>query len=736
MQVLRVLLTLVISLHFFLGCSDDNNPQAPIEDITQAINTDETDNGANTNKDSPTTGTATKDHPRFDTIILEDQIESQIIAAKKEFEALNQSKAIEKENLLTQLEKAQQILNQKNKEYDSLQQSLSNFNEKFTAISQKYQEFNDIRSFKISEMEPFKENGQEQFHQFFSGLQDHYRNLIDTQNTNIQGAHHMHSTPNEEDIARLAELGFHELKAELKELQNQFFMSLNLKLKQIGINLYEKSEHRIAELEKEIAKVEDFFSKEEKTIIDVGTKGKEDPTQASHFDNLQTLITNIEMATDQQKSMNVYLINNPPQYSLERLTSTNPWENLGTPFTFELNWVPIFSLEASVYLSGKHEILDTIALAYEQWRQEQESAEELHNELRTQAHALLVSHELTPTGEKLDDHMTQLSEYQNTSLAQLDNQEQLISQQKVELEVIHTSIENLDITVKANLEMFKKFEEQVYASPEYRKIVLSKNIEKDGIDAHFSDVIDFIIQQHLSKLSLSEDEKELAKASLNALADESVGVEIEEFKWHYEGLMIEKFNEEKDLFYNVQSDNLFHPILDGRIQDVSGTLLFNTLKWKSDQSLDNIVIIFTEGHVLPGFLTKDGESYYLTGVETVTPGISLKHFGPTTEVSGDLRVYDAKWAITLYLLGEKISNVSEVVDDMVSQMEVYGFKKGNLLSPNSNLLSEPSDGSVQVNRFSPLAFGQPQHEEGDLERDSFNPLDVTQFTKSNHLVAE
>lgn len=727
-QVLRMLITLGFSIHFFVGCSGDNSPQSAIDEVTEAV----TPNVSTMN--SPAEAATTPVEPRFDTSLHEVQFQSQIVDARKEHETFKMAKEQEKETLLPSLEQKQHILSQADQEYEFLKQTHNELNERYMAVSQKYDSLNEIRNFNISDMEIFDDKNQ--FNQFFSGLQSHYETLKDNLTSRSDNKSIEAVVPHEDDLIMLAESGFQQMKDELNDLENQFFIPLNRFLKKIGINLYKKSEQRIAYLKEEIARI-DAVQRDKPQIIVGEQESQTETDRAQNIEQLETLISNIEIATDEEKALNVYLINNPLQYSLDKLITYNAWKGEGDTFDFAFNVPRMFSIHSVEYLSGKHEIINKIAMAYEQRRQEQESIEEQQNELQAEIQELVETYKLNPT-KNLAEAMNQISDYTKNSLEELSNKESAIAQQKAELETIQAQVESIDLAIQSSFEEFQQFEQQIHANPEYKKIALSQKIQESGLDSTFTDVINFIVEQHLFELSLSETEVNNATTALETIAEKSRGIDLEEFKMHYESIILEEFLDQDDILYNRQASNIFNPLKDGRIQELSGTLLFNIVKWKADQSLENTVIIFTERHILPGFLSQQEDGIYtLTGVETIAPGFALKHFGPTSEVTGDIRVFDAKWAITVHVLGEQIANLPEVVNDMQSQMEAYGFHKNNLLSIDADFLLKPTGNEeVKVERFFPFAFGSPAEKSGDLPRDSFEPVDVNQYMESKRLAVE
>ncbi len=712
-KIIYVLITLVVSTQFLLGCSDDDSTPLLVAagDVGTAID----------QIDSPGEISKAQVQPRFETALLELQIESQMSDARQKHETFKLTQEIQREPLLNTITKTQESLAQATEDYESQQNAQAEMSEKYEAYSEEYESLKSTKEFVLNDTEISLEGGEDQFKEFFLGLQTYYEDLMNSQITRLENESLVANMPSENSTMMLAQAGFQQLKDELRRLENKFFKFRNTK-------------NRIAELKTQIAQIEAQQNVQTQAIEGVLTTL---PEMSQYIEELKALVTNIEMATDQQKALNVFLINNPPQYSLDKLVADQPWEGLGSPFDFELDAPNIFNKDAVHYLSGKHETINMIASAYGEWRKEQESVDVKWDELQVKVQEALTAQELTPA-ETLEDQMHQLSEHKDSIQAELTEKESTMAQYQTELETLQAQVASIDQAIEASLREYQTFEQQVVSSPNFKKIDLMKTIEKDGLENRFDDVISLLVEQQLVDPSISEDKKKEALIDLDMLVEESLDVDVAQLKLHYENVMKTLFHSEKDLLYNSQAVNLFHPIIVARVQDLSGTLLFNTVKWKADNNLNNIVIIFTPGHMLPGFVTaqEDG-TFHLTGVETTTPGFSLKNFGPTTEVAGEVRVFDAQRAITLHVLGQHLGNWPDYLEDMQKQMESVGFKRENLLPIDPSFLVQTVNTDEVLSPFYPLAFGEATREgAGDIPRESFDPVDVNQYTKSDHLAVE
>lgn len=84
------------------------------------------------------------------------------------------------------------------------------------------------------------------------------------------------------------------------------------------------------------------------------------------------------------------------------------------------------------------------------------------------------------------------------------------------------------------------------------------------------------------------------------------------------------------LAYNRDMVSLMNYLNEGRMQCYSGTSLFEVLRQAQtpkSQSKDLFVVIFENGHVLPGYLELKSDGYHLVGIETTVDGSGRKQYG-------------------------------------------------------------------------------------------------------------
>ncbi len=117
------------------------------------------------------------------------------------------------------------------------------------------------------------------------------------------------------------------------------------------------------------------------------------------------------------------------------------------------------------------------------------------------------------------------------------------------------------------------------------------------------------------------------------------------------------------LMYNSEHSTIFSPLFEGKLQCYSGTILYDLIRrthGKKVHEASNRVFIYTNGHILPGYLKKELGVYNLYGIETTVAGKGLKKFGPVQTLKR-IRVVDANLALLVELLKDSILNLQTVV---------------------------------------------------------------------------
>ena len=203
-----------------------------------------------------------------------------------------------------------------------------------------------------------------------------------------------------------------------------------------------------------------------------------------------------------------------------------------------------------------------------------------------------------------------------------------------------------------------------------------------------------------------------------------------DFKVGYEKNLL-TLHKQQALKYNRDYTSVFSALFANRMQCYSGTMLFSLIYAKLKKSAyfdSNQVFIYEDGHVLPGYMLKMEDQWYLFGVETTLNGKAKKIYGPTSGLRG-VRVVDAHVALGIEALKDRITNKVFVVKTALEKTaKLYDIP----LDQTENSLSNvriPINGSIGSNaaientsvylNASLFSFGDSSHvPQGDLVRET------------------
>jgi hypothetical protein len=168
----------------------------------------------------------------------------------------------------------------------------------------------------------------------------------------------------------------------------------------------------------------------------------------------------------------------------------------------------------------------------------------------------------------------------------------------------------------------------------------------------------------------------------------------------------------------------------------SGTSFFEVVRQLRHPDLkkeDGAVVIFTDGHVMPGFIRRHGfsDQFDLFGIETTVRGQGLVLFGNTQQLE-NVRVIEAVFFMAIEIFEDKLLNPKEVLQNALSYTASryaipYKIMEQTLATPAVSYSSDESESSVagklstnledRVNQ-SLFAFGTSQDVPfGDLNRE-------------------
>ena len=167
--------------------------------------------------------------------------------------------------------------------------------------------------------------------------------------------------------------------------------------------------------------------------------------------------------------------------------------------------------------------------------------------------------------------------------------------------------------------------------------------------------------------------------------------ELSKLKPLYEEMISSKLFNGEALTYNREAVGLTYPLLANRLQCYSGSLLFFVMSELTGFSLSPRFALFTEGHVLPGFLSEKDPLYlrgggnggskrtHLKGVESTAAWAGLVDFGPVSDLKGDIRVVEMYAFLLIEFLKSEVSNFKSLYSSTQKALEPLGFETQNLL---------------------------------------------------------
>lgn len=322
---------------------------------------------------------------------------------------------------------------------------------------------------------------------------------------------------------------------------------------------------------------------------------------------------------------------------------------------------------------------------------------------------LLQSNDLVSTIKDLEAQKSILSDNEQTVIANIKELERknTILLEKVEtLKKEKETSQDTD-TLKEN------------GSAPARKIQVIKLL-KEG-KASIQSIVKALIAVHNETNQKKIENEEVISNIINLAKSSSVKM-IEDVKITYEDLLARE-NQGISLIYNKDNVRVTDPILNNKIQCYSGTLLFNAINELSEKAFKNTVVIFTAGHVLPGYIEQKGSELYLKGIESTAEGRAIINYRQTKDIKGDIRVFDAKQFLLAELLKDETANARDLYNQMLKSVKRYGVNTENFMPLDD---SKSTSSNTQLNSTM-FAFGTANVPSGDQTREVFEEQDNTNY---------
>ena len=243
-------------------------------------------------------------------------------------------------------------------------------------------------------------------------------------------------------------------------------------------------------------------------------------------------------------------------------------------------------------------------------------------------------------------------------------------------------------------------------------VIRAKRELLDRLDSPDAPMLALKVLTLTHALESDRSAKDLEKVLLSISAGFAGGVF--DLKPYYEKNIEDKIWRGQETLYNVNAINLFDPVSTNRMQCYSGTLQFiSALMSQVPSHREQAVLIFTDGHVLPGILENSSGKYKLAGVETTARGQARLDYGNTEETKGRVRVVTLNDFLIVEALKNDIANLKLVLDSTLPNLKSFGFKPEQLLAyEDMDFGSNPFSKLNQT----PFAFGNVSLPEADTRR--------------------
>lgn len=174
-------------------------------------------------------------------------------------------------------------------------------------------------------------------------------------------------------------------------------------------------------------------------------------------------------------------------------------------------------------------------------------------------------------------------------------------------------------------------------------------------------------------------------------------IRLDGLKNAYMSVLKTKNNKEMEL--NFGNGTLVDPVVEGRMNSLSGSKLFDfIMRAKNLNKGKNMVMIFRNGHVTPGFMVRPNQNqanqpggnlytpkWNLIGIETTGKGLGFLHFGDPNSFNGQMQIIDADEFLLVELFKNYLRNPMRSVRGALRRTcRKYSISCTNFPSMNRN----------------------------------------------------
>lgn len=253
---------------------------------------------------------------------------------------------------------------------------------------------------------------------------------------------------------------------------------------------------------------------------------------------------------------------------------------------------------------------------------------------------------------------------------------------------------------------------------------------KKGIS--FRQVTQLMIEKHVKATKNSSITSAVMKEFIRSISP-SKKMTPALTKIYYEEKISEK-HDGKPLIYNARKNNIVDIAEENRMQCYSGTYMYELVRRQQSPlqfRSGNEVVIFTSGHVQPGYMVKTKSGYSLMAIETTSSRGGRRPYGLVENLRYGVAVVDAELFALTEIFADHITNPTAVAK---AAIELTAKKYGLPMPENVDFPDNHGNWDVirRLNQ-SIFAFGTVDESSEDRERvdsgdDGTQPDDVEGYS--------
>lgn len=222
-----------------------------------------------------------------------------------------------------------------------------------------------------------------------------------------------------------------------------------------------------------------------------------------------------------------------------------------------------------------------------------------------------------------------------------------------------------------------------------------------------------LLQQHIDAKKLEGYTTEKLRGFVEGIAKDQKVDDLHALKIENDKRIVAATG--KEISYNRDAVTLVDLATQSKMQCYSGSAFFQSVLRQLQSGRDfesrNYVLIYEEGHILPGYV-KEGN---LIGIETTAEGRAEISYGPAKDIKGAIKVVDAGFWVVVEIFKFRVTNT----DSMAAVALNYTAKKYGIDLKNYSFttpVGAAAKGEPDALNSSPFAFGHSNVPAGDQKR--------------------